>query len=45
MFSGCTPSLNKETEVVQNTEEEAKKTVIIPSLQLDEKYYRTLIAV
>ena len=43
IVSGCTPSPNNETEVIQNTEEEATKTVIIPSLQLDEKYYRTIL--
>lgn len=43
IVSGCTPSPNNETEVIQNTEEEATKTVIIPSLQLDENYYRTIL--
>ena len=43
IVSGCTPSPTNETEVIQNTEEEAKKTVIIPSLQLDENYYRTIL--
>jgi len=41
--SGCAPSLDDETKVIQNTEEEETKTVIIPSLQLDETYYRTLL--
>ncbi|MDI2587021.1 CamS family sex pheromone protein [Psychrobacillus sp. NEAU-3TGS] len=43
LVSGCTPSPDTKTEVIQNTEEEAKKTVIIPSLQLDETYYRTIL--
>ncbi|MFJ8065343.1 CamS family sex pheromone protein [Psychrobacillus sp. NPDC096426] len=43
IVSGCTPSLKNETDVIQNTEEKATKTVIIPSLQLDEKYYRTIL--
>jgi len=43
IVSGCTPSLREEPEVLQNTEEEAAKTVIIPSLQLDENYYRTIL--
>lgn len=30
--SGCAPSLGDETGVIQNTEEEEAKTVIIPSL-------------
>ncbi|MEI4770307.1 CamS family sex pheromone protein [Psychrobacillus sp. FJAT-51614] len=42
IVSGCTPSLDKETEVIQDTEKETTKTVVIPSLQLDETYYRTL---
>lgn len=43
IVSGCTPSLDEETEVIQDTEKETTKTVIIPSLQLDETYYRTLM--
>lgn len=43
IVSGCTPSPNTQTEVIQNTEEEATKTVVIPSLQLDETYYRTIL--
>ena len=41
--SGCAPSLSDETKVIQNTEEDESKTVIIPSLQLDETYYRVLL--
>ncbi|KQL27658.1 CamS family sex pheromone protein [Psychrobacillus sp. FJAT-21963] len=43
IVSGCTPRLDEETEVIQDTEKETTKTVIIPSLQLDETYYRTLM--
>ena len=43
IVSGCAPALEKETEVIQDTEQEAKKTVVIPSLQLDETYYQTLL--
>ncbi len=43
IVSGCTPSLNNETDVIQNTEEAVTKNVIIPSLQLDETYYRTIL--
>lgn len=43
LISGCTPSMKKEPEVVQDTEQEATKTVIIPSLQLDDAYYRTVL--
>ncbi|WP_342559961.1 CamS family sex pheromone protein [Psychrobacillus sp. FSL W7-1457] len=42
VITGCTPNQKNDTEVVQNTEEEAK-TVVIPSIQLDETYYRTLM--
>ena len=43
IVSGCAPAFEKETEVIQDTEQEAKKTVVIPSLQLDETYYQTLL--
>lgn len=43
IVSGCAPALEKGTEVIQDTEQEAKKTVVIPSLQLDETYYKTLL--
>ncbi|TQR17690.1 CamS family sex pheromone protein [Psychrobacillus vulpis] len=43
IVSGCTPSLKKETEVIQDSEQDATKTVIIPSVQLDDTYYRTLL--
>ncbi|MFJ7973482.1 CamS family sex pheromone protein [Psychrobacillus sp. NPDC096389] len=43
IVSGCTPSLNNETDVIQNTEEAVTKNVVIPSLQLDETYYRTIL--
>lgn len=42
IVSGCTPTLKKEQEVIQDTEQKTKK-VVIPSLQLDETYYRTLL--
>ncbi|MGE7980445.1 CamS family sex pheromone protein [Psychrobacillus sp. NPDC093200] len=42
IVTGCTPNQKDKTEVIQNTEEEEGETVIIPSLQLDETYYRTL---
>ena len=42
IVTGCTPNQKNNTEVVQDTEQEAK-TVVIPSLQLDENYYRTLL--
>ncbi len=41
LLTGCVPSGNDEAEVV-NTEEEVE-TAIIPSMQIDEHYYRTLL--
>lgn len=43
IVSGCTPSIKKQTEVIQDTEQKTSKKVIIPSLQLDDTYYRTLL--
>lgn len=40
---GCTPSNKKDTEMVQESEKETVETTIIPSNQLDESYYKTLI--
>ncbi|MFK8795740.1 CamS family sex pheromone protein [Planococcus plakortidis] len=42
LLSGCVPSGNDEAEVI-NTEEEEAETAIIPSMQLDDQYYRTLL--
>lgn len=41
LLTGCVPSATEEAEVL-NTEEEVE-TAIIPSMQLDEQYYRTLL--
>ncbi|QFG00282.1 CamS family sex pheromone protein [Psychrobacillus glaciei] len=43
IVSGCTPAIKKDTEVIQDTEQKTTKKVIIPSLQLDDAYYRTLL--
>lgn len=43
VVSGCTPTLEKDTEVIQDTEQESTKKVVIPSLQLSDTYYRTLL--
>ncbi|KMY28516.1 hypothetical protein ACZ11_22405 [Lysinibacillus xylanilyticus] len=42
MLVGCVPSNKKETELTQETQQEKAETTIIPSLQIDESYYRTL---
>ena len=45
MLTGCVPSLKEDTEVLQDTDEaEAEvETTIIPSMQLSDSYYRTLV--
>lgn len=42
MLVGCVPSDKKETELTQETQQEKVETTIIPSLQIDKSYYRTL---
>ncbi len=42
MLVGCVPSNKKETELTQETQQEKAETTIIPSLQIDESFYRTL---
>lgn len=42
LLAGCVPSVSDDTEVL-NTEEEEVETAIIPSIQLDAAYYRTLL--
>lgn len=43
MLVGCVPSTKEDTELEQNTEQEKAETTIIPSVQIDETYYKTLI--
>ncbi|RHW32080.1 CamS family sex pheromone protein [Lysinibacillus yapensis] len=45
MLAGCVPSFKEDTEVLNETDEtEAEvETTIIPSMQLEESYYRTLV--
>jgi len=43
LLGGCIPSITNDTEVTKETEESDIATTIIPSLQLSEKYYRTLL--
>lgn len=42
LLSGCVPS-NQDVEIEQETEDPDAENVLIPSLQLDETYYRTLL--
>lgn len=43
LLGGCIPSLTNDTEVVKETEENEVETTIIPSMQLSDQYYRTLL--
>lgn len=44
MLVGCVPSDKEETELTQETQQKEKaETTIIPSIQIDESYYKTLI--
>ncbi|MBO1911492.1 hypothetical protein J4G37_42730, partial [Microvirga sp. 3-52] len=44
LVGGCIPSLGgEEEELIQDTEESVEETVIIPNVQLKDKYYQTLI--
>ncbi|MET1014504.1 MAG: CamS family sex pheromone protein [Paenisporosarcina sp.] len=42
LLVGCVPSITNDTEVIQETDSEVEKT-IIPSFQLSDQYYRTLL--
>ncbi|MFJ6211099.1 CamS family sex pheromone protein [Lysinibacillus sp. NPDC092081] len=42
MLVGCVPSDKKGTELTQDTQQEKAETTIIPSIQIDDSYYRTL---
>ena len=43
MLAGCTPSLNPDNEVVQESEQAEVETTIIPNMQLSDNYYKTLV--
>jgi protein involved in sex pheromone biosynthesis len=43
LLGGCIPSLTNDTEVVKETEENDVETTIIPSMQLSDQFYRTLL--
>lgn len=43
MLAGCAPSQKEEAKLVQDSEETAVETTIIPSSQIDDSYYKTLI--
>lgn len=44
LIAGCAPDLTKDTEVINETEKnEEVATTIIPSMQISQDYYRTLL--
>lgn len=43
LLSGCMPNSDKDTEVINETEKTKEATAIIPSVQISEQYYRTLL--
>ena len=45
MLAGCVPSFKEDTEVLKDTDETESvvETTIIPSMQLSDSYYRTLV--
>ncbi|HWL12456.1 MAG TPA: CamS family sex pheromone protein [Ureibacillus sp.] len=45
MLAGCVPSFKEDTEVLKDTDETESvvETTIIPSMQLNDNYYRTLV--
>ena len=44
LIAGCAPDLTKDTEVINETEKnEEVATTIIPSIQISQDYYRTLL--
>lgn len=42
MLVGCVPSTNEDTALEQNSEQEKAETTIIPKIQIDESFYKTL---
>lgn len=44
MLASCSlPSLSKDSSVVQTNTKDKEETTIIPSMQIDDQYYRTLL--
>ena len=42
-IGGCIPSIGEKKEVIQDNEEDIEELVIIPELQLKDKYYKTIL--
>lgn len=43
LVAGCTPSINSDEELIQEDNETEVETTIIPSMQLSDSYYKTLV--
>lgn len=43
LLAGCIPSLSKDTKVNTETEKSEEEATIIPSMQISDQYYRTLL--
>ncbi|MFD1927752.1 CamS family sex pheromone protein [Sporosarcina siberiensis] len=43
LISGCLPSIDKKEEVLQDNEQRVEEMVVIPSIQIKEEYYRSII--
>lgn len=43
LVAGCTPSIGSDEELIQEDAETEVETTIIPSMQLSDSYYRTLV--
>ncbi|GLC90446.1 CamS family sex pheromone protein [Lysinibacillus piscis] len=43
LLVGCVPSMKKSTELTQETQQEQAETTMIPSVQIDESFYKSLI--
>ena len=43
VLAGCTPSVNPDEEVVQESDQSEVEMTIIPNLKLNDTYYKTLI--
>lgn len=43
VLTGCTPNQTQEEEVVQDPAESEARTVVLPSVRLDETYYSTIL--
>lgn len=43
LLAGCLPNLDKDTEVIEETKKNEESTTIIPSMQISDQYYRTIL--